>query len=142
MPEDHESKGLLRSIAKALGIKDEEVEEIEIKEKEVVADDATTERLSKIEGTVNKSAQQVEALANRIADIATALAARKDEEKDEEKDVKKQQEDLSKQLDGVESALGTIREAVEKLATGASSQSETHQEVTKNDHPLAGVLLD
>lgn len=147
MEQDNESKGWLRAIGKALGVSAPEVDDAESKDQDKennVADtSATDERLEKIEETVTKSSAQVEALANRLADLVESLAGVKKDKDEDEQDVKKQQEDLSKQLGDVEEALGSIREAVEKLASGQSSQNETHRDnVNKNDHPLSGVLFD
>ena len=44
---------------------------------------SSDERLTKIEEAVTKSSAQVEALANRLADIAEALAGKKKEEEEE-----------------------------------------------------------
>lgn len=143
---DSESTGWLRAIGKALGISKEELEKCEHddskKENDVADTSVTDEKIAKIEETVNKSSAQVEALANRLADLVESLAGVKKDEKEEEQDVKKATSDLSKKLDDVETALGSIRENVEKLASGQSQQDYTHTVTKSDDHPLSGVLFD
>jgi hypothetical protein len=143
--EDSENTGWLQAIGIKLGITKEDVEKIVDDEREgTEVSGASDERLSKIEETVTKSSAQVEALAQRIADIADKLAGNK--QKDEEEAAKRPDSaEVYHRLDEVQKSLDEIHKDVDKLAEGNSSQREEDRHrssVSKSDHPLAGLLSE
>jgi hypothetical protein len=137
-----DDKTLLRSIAKALGIRADEDDDCGCNEEEdVVTDAVSDERLAKIEESVTKTTADVKALADRLADIAEKLAG-KNKEEDEAKSVSKQDELLNK-LDGFSGTLDELRQDVEKLSTGSSAQpGDDGVPFRKSDHALSGLLSD
>jgi hypothetical protein len=144
---DTENKGWLRAIGKTLGISKEDVDaevELATEEETTVSDNASDERLERIEEAITKSSAQVEALANRLADIAETLAGKKkeDEEKEEEQ---VPQAEVYHRLEEVAKSLDEIKADVDKLASGDSTQRDDQRDrVTKSesDHPLAGLLIE
>jgi Putative phage serine protease XkdF len=141
------SQGWLKAIAKNLGITREDVEKFEEiddeKHEEETVGASTDERLTTIEESVTKSAEKVEALANRIADIAEALAGKKKEE--EEQPPQPSQQEVYHRLDEVAKSLDDIRDDVDKIAKGTSAQRDGDNvgAIKKTDaHPLSGILLD
>lgn len=145
--EDRENTGWLHAIGTKLGISKEDVEKIVDDEREgtEVSEASSDERLSKIEETVTKSSAQVEALAQRIADIADKLAGKKQEEEDAAAKLPDSAE-VYHRLDEVQKSIDEIHKDVDTLAKGTSSQRDGEQQqrsdVSKSDHPLAGLLSE
>jgi hypothetical protein len=91
---------------------------------------------------VEKSAADVTALAQRIADIADKLAEKEKANAPEEGPTA---EEVYHRLEEVAKSLETVEADVQKLAKGDSSQHDDDQDrkpVNKSDSPLAGLLTD
>ena len=108
-----------------------------------MSDEKSDERLERIEEAITKSSAQVEALANRLADIAETLAGKKKEE-EEKAEEQVPQAEVYHRLEEVAKSLDAIKADVDKLASGDSTQREEREQVTKSesDHPLAGLLFE
>jgi hypothetical protein len=113
-------------------------------EEEKVSDEKKTsadERLEKAADALEKSQRAIETLANNLGTIAQKLVDdRKKSSGDEEED---EGEELKKRFDEFEDSLGNLRQSVEKLAEGQSTQPERKNgNVQKSENPLAGLLFD
>jgi hypothetical protein len=151
---DDDKRGLMHKMGLALGLVKED--DLSDEERALIAaetDETSTlpeETMSEItkqefdglKETVEKSAADVTALAQRIADIADKLAEKEKANAPEEGPTA---EEVYHRLEEVAKSLETVEADVQKLAKGDSSQHDDDQDrkpVNKSDSPLAGLLTD
>jgi hypothetical protein len=122
----------------------EEEDDTPKEEKEKVTDEkktSTDERLEKAAESLEKSQRAIETLANNLGTIAQKLVEQNKKSGDEEE--QDEGEELKKRFDEFEGSLGNLRQSVEKLAEGQSTQPERKNgNVKKSEDPLAGLLFD
>lgn len=102
--------------------------------KETMTETKSDDRLEKVETAVEKTSKDVAALAQSVAQIAQTLAENAGASEDPTQEV-------YHRLDEVAKFVEEIREDIDKLATGGSSQPETENVNKADRNPLAGILF-